>query len=253
VPLERITPFVKKYDLGHMRLWQDDLIEIVRLVQQLPDAEVAVECDDNLFICNPGDDLLDVVRVELPKLGQRRRRVHYFTVTANQGDEAISERNDSYTRNLIRVRLTEGESLIEAFEPNLLTMGLIESIRSIVNSRPRLPAWLQMAYQNREGRPNYLVRTTAVLVLMAVLALAIVDVFPHNRLVANSAIYYGSLAVLSLFLLVAVGGVVQGRTLLFTATHDEAPTFWERKRGDIAIHVIVGLAFFLLGLLAGHL
>jgi hypothetical protein len=81
VPLERLAPLVKKYDLGCLRLWQDELAEIVRLVRQLPDVEVRIESDKNL---------LTDVRADLPQLGQR---VSYFSVTATRpgiGDAPLS-------------------------------------------------------------------------------------------------------------------------------------------------------------------
>lgn len=48
-------------------------------------------------------------------------------------------------------------------------------------------------------------------------------------------------------------GLVRARTLLFTATREQAPTFWQRKRSDIAINVVVGIVLYLLGLLTAHL
>jgi hypothetical protein len=48
-------------------------------------------------------------------------------------------------------------------------------------------------------------------------------------------------------------GLTRTRILLFTARREEAPTFWQRKRADIAINVAVGIVFYLLGLLTAHL
>jgi hypothetical protein len=34
---------VRQYELGDLRLWQDDLAEAVRLMQQLPDTAIRLE------------------------------------------------------------------------------------------------------------------------------------------------------------------------------------------------------------------
>ena len=67
MPLQRLTPVIDRTALGHLRLSQDELAEIVRLVQLLPDADVMIESDNYR--------LYDV-RAELPQIG---KRVGYFT------------------------------------------------------------------------------------------------------------------------------------------------------------------------------
>ena len=49
-----------------------------------------------------------------------------------------------------------------------------------------------------------------------------------------------------------VGGFALSRTVLFTSTRPEAPTFWQRNRTAIALHLVAGLVFYLLGFLAPH-
>jgi hypothetical protein len=54
-------------------------------------------------------------------------------------------------------------------------------------------------------------------------------------------------------LLTAVGLMrTLSETVLFTSTTGEAPTFWQRRGGDIAIAVVVAAMFYLLGLLTAH-
>jgi hypothetical protein len=48
-------------------------------------------------------------------------------------------------------------------------------------------------------------------------------------------------------------GASRSLSLLSTGTREDAPTFWQRKRSDIAINIVVGFLFFLLGLFAAHL
>jgi hypothetical protein len=72
MPLERLEPEVKRYVLGPVRVWQDEIAEIVRLVSQLPDIALRIASD--------GCRLTDV-KTDLPALGAKLR---YFTVRAEQ-------------------------------------------------------------------------------------------------------------------------------------------------------------------------
>ena len=47
MPLRPLKPVVREYDLGDLRLWQDDLAEVVRLMRQLPDTDIRLEADGN--------------------------------------------------------------------------------------------------------------------------------------------------------------------------------------------------------------
>jgi hypothetical protein len=54
-----------------------------------------------------------------------------------------------------------------------------------------------------------------------------------------------------LFTVIFIGYTVS-KTVIYTSTRAATPTFWQRRRVDIAIHLVVGALFFLLGLLVGH-
>jgi len=47
-------------------------------------------------------------------------------------------------------------------------------------------------------------------------------------------------------------GVARTSTILFTGSHQEAPTFWQQYRGHIAIGIVIAAAFYLLGLLTAR-
>lgn len=231
------------YDLGSLRLWQNELAEIVRLIRQLPNVEVRLESDNNL---------LTDVHADLPQLGQR---VNYFTVTATRprvGDEP--------GKDVISVKLAKRSCLIEATEPDLTTTGLIENIKSLVGNNRRLPSWLMPLYRTSPGDPAP--GNPGLLLLMALLiaggAVFIIGVIQHLAHAHGKPVVSWptsiSVAVPCLVIIAALGlGLARGRTLLFTATREDAPTFWQRKRSDIAINVIVALMFYLLGLATAHL
>jgi hypothetical protein len=42
-------------------------------------------------------------------------------------------------------------------------------------------------------------------------------------------------------------------TVLYTGTRSEAPTFWQRRGGDIIIAVVIAALFCVLGVVTPHL
>lgn len=252
MPLVRLTPQTHRYTLGTLRLWQDDLVEIVRLAQQLPDVIVDVESDDNRITADSDDDLLASVRTELPKLGPS---VRYFKLIASRApqsppDLSQSPSDTSQAERLIEVNLSVGGCMIEAINPDLATMGLVESIKSFARSRRRPPGWANTLYRTRDGRPNWVTRTFALLLLACVgvvlaLGATIPQEFSMHRTALGDSVFAGCI----LILVMGQIGIIQDRTLIFTATQREAPTLWQRKRADIVIAVVVALAFYILGLL----
>jgi hypothetical protein len=276
MPLKRLKPEVKSYDLGPLRLWQDELAEIVRLVKQLPDVDVRIESDGYL---------LTDVKEDLPKLGSR---VKYFTVTATPPSQTALL--PVAMNPVIRVALSRDSCLIEATEPSLMTMGLIQTIQSLVEPHRRLPRWVPKSFfpiismssvpaagiltvslspVSPDGPTNSAVSPTqggseGIFSFLVALASIIVGVIFGVGVVQHLAHAHGkpsvewplsiyvSIPCFVLFALLVVG-MTRMRSLLFAATREEAPTFWQRKRSDIAINIVVGLIFFLLGLLTAHL
>jgi hypothetical protein len=247
VPLERLTPLVKNYDLGSHRLWQDELAEIVRLIRQLPNVHVYIESDNN--------KLTDVSE-DLPQLGQR---VNYFTVTATRtgaGDEPSKE--------VIGVKLARDRCLIEATEPDLTTTGLIESIKSLVKDCQRLPSRLLPLFRvsadtrataSGTNAPGALILLAFLFALLIAFGVGTIQHLVHAQgkpWVAWPASISVALPCAVLFAAL-VFGWARSKTVLITATREDAPTFWQRKRADIAINVIVGIVLYLLGLLTAHL
>jgi hypothetical protein len=116
---------VRKYDLGNLRLWQDDLAEVVRLVRQLTDVDIYLEADNNEL-----DDVAD-----LPGLGPR---VGYFTVVASQPATVKGGRPPG---EVLRLEFSRSGSVITATEPDLETSGVIEAIRAFLAGRRRMPTW----------------------------------------------------------------------------------------------------------------
>jgi hypothetical protein len=116
---------VQRTNLGSVRMWQEELAEIARLVGELPGVKVRIEAADEF-------ELTDV-EADLPGLGER---VSNFSVTALRpadGDQS----------EVVSVKLTKHGSYIEAADPDLDTLGVIRSVEVIAKSCRRLPAKLE--------------------------------------------------------------------------------------------------------------
>jgi hypothetical protein len=279
MPLERLEPEVKRYALGPVRVWQDEIEEIVRLVGQLPDVALWIESN--------GYRLTDV-KTDLPALGTKLK---YFTVRAEQVPPPGTTVRPPVVK--FSVMLNRKSCVIEATDPNLEMMGLIQSIQSLLGPCRRLPRWLSpslFAVMTDFSASNAAATAAPVASLSPVpLAGPSVSVIPSNRnndaislgvllligsivcgpLFAIGAIqhlvhYHGkplvpwpfsiSVSVPCLVLLIGlIVGASRSPSLISTGTREDAPTFWQRKRSDIAINIVIGFLFFLLGLFAAHL
>jgi hypothetical protein len=229
--LKRLTPVIKRYELGSLRLWLDDLAEIVASISQLNGA-INVEADNYA---------VEDVENDLPEIGQR---LNYFSVAVNKVDEGAAQ------RHLLRLRLSRNHCFIEAADPDAETRGIIGDIQSLAEHRRRLPLRLTAFVGSRSGPVlGILVLFTLALATGATLFL---EKFHFPQLVWFILVLFMS----TIGLLLSGGllvGFVRSNTILFTETRAQAPTWWQEHRAEIAIHVVVGVVFFLLGLLAAHL
>ena len=250
MPLRSLKPVVRKYDLGNLRLWQDDLAEVVRLVRQLTDVDIYLEADSNEL-----DDVAD-----LPGLGPR---VGYFTVVASQ---PASVKGGRPPGEVLKLEFSRSGCVITATEPDLETSGVIEAIRVFLAGRRRMPAWTYPLFRDTHllftSRSHPPAETPGGLVLLlllmagagAVEILAILSIAGRHDQGHNAPTYGwpSSLAIAIAMAVVIVGlaaGAVMSTTVIFSATRGQAPTWWMRNRAQIVIGVITAAVFFVLGLL----
>ena len=215
---------------------------MVRLTRQLPDTEVRVESDNNL---------LTDVETDLPGLGQR---VSYFTVTATR--EAAGDQPSE----VISVKLTRSRSEITAANPDLTTMGLIDAVKSIAATCRRMPSWLVPFFRPAGPNSGLLAGVPPLLMFGAAIVgtIGVFSVFDRNGHGKNGPPFTwptSLVLVIAMAVVLVVLGFfsVSARTVMFTATRDEAPTFWQRHRAEIVINVIIAGVFYLIGLLTAHL
>jgi hypothetical protein len=180
--------------------------------------------------------------------------VSYFTVTA------AHEAAGAGPAEVISVKLARSRSEITAPNPDLTTMGLIDAIRSLAAGCRRMPSWMLPFFRPYgpdggllAGTPLFLLIGTAI-----VEAAAVYSVFRRSEHGGNAPPFTWPTSLVLIIAMAIVATVViffwvRARTVMFTATRDEAPTFWQRHRAEIVINVLIGGAFYLLGLLTAHL
>ncbi len=130
MPLKRLTPKVQRTELGYLRLWRDELSEIVRLARQLEGAEIRIEADN----C-----LLDDVQEDLPELGPR---LDYFSVRVTESmttPDNITSDLPPVPRELMSLRLAKDSYWVEAADPDLNVTGLIDAIQKVSDKCRRIP------------------------------------------------------------------------------------------------------------------
>ena len=242
---------INRRDLGYVRLWQDELAEIIRLMRQLDGADVHIEVDDYV---------IDDIEVDLPKIGSRRVKSFKATATRATDNEPPHE--------FMKIELSKERSQIEAGDPNLSTLGAMEAIVSLTDRCRRIPAGrLTKFFGSIPGTSwfritGYSVAISVLIWLSGILAgdLIVDAASPHsavgfwNKNVALPRPIWTAWAVLAALLCVSIFiGFIRARTVLYTGTRAEAPTWWQEHRSDVAINVAVSVVFFLLGILFGHL
>jgi hypothetical protein len=187
----------------------------------------------------------------MPGLGPR---VGYFTATALRQQVEI-----------LKLELSRSSCVITATEPNLETSGAIEAIRTFLAGRRCMPAWTYPFFHNTRyffsssGRAPAGTPATAFLPVLLLIGAAVVEILAvlsiargHGH--GSSAPPFGWLSSLVIAIATAVvivglaGCVVMSKTVMFSATRAQAPTWWKRNRAQIVIGVVTAAAFFVLGL-----
>lgn len=257
MPLKRLTPTVK--NLGHLRLWQDDLAEIIAIVQKLKDVKITLEADKNQLT----DGEADLPSLPL-KLGNRLR---YFTIKAMQYgihgfENGLPDNQLPEGKEILVVRLARNNCEIEAADPDLQAVAVINLIEEKVRKCRRVPLWfphLRLAGPSTSAAESWagviVGACVAYLFLAGISMGSYFNGHPGQQIIP----WPGSIAAgipVAVLLLGFIATAARARTILLTQTRANAPTFWQENRTAIAINVVTNVviagAFFLLGLTVAH-
>jgi hypothetical protein len=223
-------------------MWRDDLAKIAALMGQLNNVHIEIEADK----CG-----IDDIDKDLAEVG---KRLSYIEIKALE--------TDTVTPEVLRVRIAKDRSYIEAANPSPETRGIISDVEEEARRCRTFPLSLTRVVRSRTDSGGYFHGGLALLlggggaIWVTVAAVAVGQYAIHGYHRHVDIRWPGSLIQLVAASIVVILGVAlweRGRTLLFTGTRSEAPTFWQRHKWDIAINLVVGGLFYLLGLLTSHL
>ncbi|GAA1799957.1 hypothetical protein HC028_16690 [Planosporangium flavigriseum] len=203
------------YDLGWVRMWRDDLAEVVQILSAL----------GGTTTLSAGDYTLDSVD-DLATLSQPV--VSDFMLIVNQ------------TRAVLTL---DGRiARLEMKNPDLTARGAAAEVARVARRCQRRGAFF---IQRR-----WLLGAVAILVLGATYAV-IEALGAVSKSLQWSAV--AVVAVLLIFNQATHGKPAWlRRAVIYTRTRSEAPPFWERKRDDIWIAVVSGFVFLVLGVVVGY-
>ncbi len=197
-------------------------------------------------------NILTDIREDLPQLGPR---VRYLVITATRAE------GKSLPSDVLKVSLSESRCEIATTDPDATNLGYIELIKSAVGACRRMPRWQMRIFRER---PTYGGEYTAKalpgligLGSLVIGGLSIASILQRADTGKNAPVFVWPfslvlLIISAILLVVIVAGYAASRTVIYTSTGAATPIFWQRHRVDIAIHIVVGAFFFLLGLLVGH-
>lgn len=239
--IKRLTPTVKK--LGYLRLWRDDLVEIVTLTRNLENTDVALEADD----CE-----LDDLEADLPRLGPRVRNL-----TIRVARKLTGGSEPSYVMTMY---FSNDGSKLEATNPNLQTRAVMASIEDYTAERRRIPEWFPRLNGKSRSVNAWRILISAAALWCVIMAFAsyntvagktIEGTKPNAFTISLPTAIIVTLIALSVIIASLIGTALS-RNLLFTGTQSQAPTFWQRNQAGIIINVLVAAIFYLLGAVTPH-
>jgi hypothetical protein len=174
VTLRRLTPDIKRVDLGYLRLWRDDLAELVNLVRQLKDVEIDLEAG----VPKEGTERHSMVEYEVGELDELvglGKRISYLSITATRTALA-----GATPHQLLKVHCAKEGCWIEATNPDPEIRGVIGDLTSFARTHPLLPScypssWFSNDDYSFTGRAGFTFGVPIVLLIAGGVVLATIS------------------------------------------------------------------------------
>jgi hypothetical protein len=219
--LRKLGPEVTRRDLGPVRMWRDDIAEMVAVFREaIPQGDVDIEVDGYKV-----DEIEDLAELKVPN-------IEVLTV------EDRSEK--------VALELSTSRCLIKAYDPDLATRGMIAELAQIAERCRRRYVGLRILSSGFFGLVNLCI---FFLLGVALKAIPVTGEWLNRALLLGS---FGAVVSITAYVLVRTRIVVLPKSILFTGARAEAPTFWMRKRDDIWLTVIASLVSLILGGFLGY-
>lgn len=223
--LRRTEPHTVARELGYIRLWRDDLAEIVFVMRQVaPDLTLSTDTYD----LDSVDDLAKI------------------------GEESIAKFVATSADSRIHFEVGPRRSYIFAVDSDLLTRGMLDEVQRIARRRPRrlVETWNKPALRISSG-----------LILLAV-AIPLAIGFERAGVFTGSGDRLpGWLAwsVVAATAAAAAAGAASGRSQradlakISTRLYVEKPPWLVRNRDALVTNAIVSFVFLIIGIVVGYL
>lgn len=212
VAVQRTKPRRVTRHLGDVRLWRDDLAEILKVIQQVhPVSTLEVDA----YTCESVEDLASL----------EEARISRFVA-----------QSDDHTVVLVFDRKI---SEISAVEPDLATRGMLSEVEKIAGRgfERRIYAALTLAF-------------LALISALIVVAWLFGEKLPKEMPRMMGIPLIGVMLVFAFLVLVVQQRF--RRPILYTRTRAEAPTWLHRNRDSLITNAIVSAVFLVIGILIGN-
>jgi hypothetical protein len=214
MPLRRTQPNTVHRDFGSIRLWRDDLAEIVSIMRE---GTPSLSLQADAYSLDDIDDLTDL-----------------------EGNRITAFRAASPEERIL-LNLGADSAFISADDPDLPTRTLLEEVYRIATRRRR---WLPPKY------PVRIISATICVAGLAVLGLSS-GILDHAPSWIFWAAAISSLVALPAGLMAELIGDSRPKAIISSSTHAEEPPWLERNRDALVTNAIVSLVFLLIGFVVG--
>ncbi|MGW4462195.1 hypothetical protein [Micromonospora sp. NPDC004704] len=221
-------PEILHLNFGAMRIWRDDIAQMVSILQGATDKNLEFESDG--FTLDSVSDLSDLPQESLT----------YFNATLK--DESAPEWHNDESSYKIVLHLATDKSFLILKDPDNGMRWAASQIGDLLNRRQR--------------RIYGAMKVTRVVALVMILLLAAPASFVIRGVLHPIInVSYVMLVFTALGLRFAIGRRLKSDrgTLIFKKTRAESPAFWQRKRDDITITIVSNVVSLGLGAWIGYM
>lgn len=238
MPLRSTEPVIHAERLGAVKVWRDDVAEMVEIIEQVTSGQ-KLEFSTPGYTFDTIEDLKDYPG----------KRIEKLTIATE-------------TRNIVLV-LSQDESFINAKDPDLLTRGAMSAVARVA-ARCRRPWAMRVLYSIGtatgitkffyEVAPLALGGVGLLLILNADKFFTRVSETQDKFIIARATwpLWTALVLVMSAFPILAASSLKVGRTIIFAQTRREAPGFYTRKKDDLVITIASNVASLIAGGLIGY-
>lgn len=234
MPVEKITPSVHREWFPVVRMWRDDLEEIVKLVREVVGGKEKLmlrvrDKSDEYSI----SEIADIATFKIPRLKQ-------ISIYAPS----------------IRVRLDIGpkDPILEVEDPDLHVRGLLAEISRMIHAKARPLARLDRWIVDHLW--------FLILILLVAIPIGLINMLSGASLGAHDktpgiawqpavvGLAFGTVLYYAVGWLYRLGKF--NTSILHIKSKVEEPTFWSRKKDDLAITLVSSVLSLILGGIIGY-